>query len=75
MTKILIGSFPSGFDATTIPEGHIEALQASANAKLDEEHRRRQALVADAERTQRMRAAMRFRRIRRALKLCLRVAR
>jgi hypothetical protein len=69
VTKILIGSFPSGYDATAIPSGHMEALTAAADAKLAEEARQRQAVIANASRAERTKAAMRFRRVKRALKL------
>jgi hypothetical protein len=62
--RVLIGTF-AGHDVVTIPT----AVFATADAKLHAQERRRHALAAEASRAERTRAAMRFRRFRRALKL------
>jgi hypothetical protein len=47
MTKIFIGTFPSGYGHTAIPEGAVEAAVKAANAALDleQEPQRRQAKI------------------------------
>jgi hypothetical protein len=73
VTKILIGNFPSGFDAVAVPVGHMEALETAANARLDleQEQARRQAeaLSTAAGRSRGMRRARAARRLRQALTL------
>jgi hypothetical protein len=48
MTKIFIGTFPSGYGHTAIPEGAVEAAVKAANAALDleQEQQRRQGDTA-----------------------------